>query len=131
MCLAFRPSAAAAELPDTGVSGVYEAMVGTDDAEELVKLLHRVRFSRRCAEGSLDVADATKIYGVDSALRSIRMQNGAIDSHGLVRILEWETPLGPGVAYAPPETIGQRMLVMRTEDIFRLDDVYNDLRGRR
>lgn len=120
--------ATAAEPPDTGVSGVYEAMVGTDDAEVLVRYFTEFGFAT-VAEASLTAAEAGEIYGVDSALRSIRMQNGAIDSHGLVRILEWETPLGPGVAYAPPETIGQRMLVMRTEDIFRLDDVYDDLRG--
>lgn len=119
--------AVATELPDTGVSGVYEAMVGTADAEELVRYFAEFGFTT-VAEASLSAAEAKEIYGVDSALRSIRMQNGSIDSHGLVRILEWETPLGPGVAYAPPETIGQRMLVMRTEEVFRLDDVYNDLR---
>jgi len=117
----------AAELPDTGVSGVYEAMIGTHDAEKLIRYFTEFGYTA-VAEASLGAAEAMEIYGVDSALKSIRMQNGAIDSHGLVRILEWETALGPGVAYAPPETIGQRMLVMRTEDIFRLDDVYNDLR---
>ena len=119
--------AVAVELPDTGVSGVYEAMVGTDDAEALVRYFGEFGFTA-VAEASLTAAAAKEIYGVDSALRSIRLQNGAIDSHGLVRILEWEAPLGPGVGYAPPETVGQRMLVMRTEDVFRLDDVYNDLR---
>ena len=117
----------AADLPDTGVSGVYEAMVGTDDAEGLVRYFNEFGFTT-VNEATLTAADAAEIYGVGSALRSIRMQNGAIDSHGLVRILEWEAPLGPGVAYAPPETIGQRMLVMRTENVFRLDDVYTDLR---
>ncbi len=118
----------AVELPDTGVSGVYEVMVGTDDGDELVRYFSEFGFTV-VAEGELSTADAQRVYGVDSALRSIRLQNGAIDSHGLVRILEWDTPLGPGVGYAPPETIGQRMLVMRTEDVFRLDDVYDDLRN--
>jgi len=127
VCLAFLPVAAASELPDTGVSGVYEAMVGTDDAEGLVRYFNEFGFTV-VAEGGLSTVDAKRVYGVDSALRSIRMQNGEIDSHGLVRILEWATPLGPGVGYAPPETIGQRMIVMRTEDIFRLDDVFTDLR---
>ncbi len=128
VCLAFLSVAVAAEPPDTGVSGVYEALVGTADAAELVRYFNEFGYVM-VAEASLSAAEAGEIYGVDSALRSIRMQNGAIDSHGLVRILEWETPLGPGVGYAQPETIGQRMLVMRTEDVFRLDDVYNDLRG--
>lgn len=121
-------SATAADLPDTGVSGVYEVMVGTDDADALVRYFSEFGFTA-LAEGSVTADQAGQIYGVPSALRSVRMINGDIDSHGLVRILEWETPLGPGVGYGPPETIGQRMLVMRTEDIFRLEDVYNDLRA--
>jgi hypothetical protein len=121
------PAAHAAEPPDTGVSGVYEAMIGTGDADEVVRYFNEFGFSA-VAEGELSAADAEQIYGVGSALRSIRMQNGEIDSHGLVRILEWEKPLGPGVDYGPPETIGQRMLVMRTEDIFRLNDVFTDVR---
>jgi hypothetical protein len=118
----------AAELPDTVVSGVYEAMVGATEADELARYFAEFGF-RKVADGSLSADEAREVYGVDSALRSFRLQNGEIDSHGLVRILEWAEPLGPGVGYAPPETIGQRMLVMRTEDIFRLDDVYNDLRA--
>jgi len=125
--LALTSVVVAAGLPDTGVSGVYEVMVGTDDAEGLVRYFNEFGFTT-VNEATLTATDAAKIYGVASALRSIRMQNGDIDSHGLVRILGWETLLGPGVAYAPPETIGQRMMVMRTEDIFRLDDVFTDLR---
>jgi catechol 2,3-dioxygenase-like lactoylglutathione lyase family enzyme len=126
-CLVVVAVASAGELPDTGVSGVYEVMVGTADATELVRYFNEFGFTA-VSEADLSAAGAEKIYGVASALRSVRMRNGAIDSHGLVRILEWATPLGPGVGYAPPETIGQRMLVMRTEDIFRLNDVFSDLR---
>jgi hypothetical protein len=68
-----------AELPDTGISGVYEAMIGTDDAELLVKYFAEFGFSQ-VAEGSFTSAEALEVYGVDSALRSIRMQNGEIDS---------------------------------------------------
>ena len=121
------PAARATELPDTGVSGVYEAMIGTDDADRLIAYFAEFGFSR-VADGSLTAAEAKRVYGVESALTSIRLQNGDIDNHGLVRILEWEEPLGPGVGYGPPETIGQRMLVMRTEDIFRLHDVFTDVR---
>jgi len=122
------PLVRAADLPDTGVSGVYEVMVGTGDAAELVRYFNEFGFTT-VAEAELSAADAEKVYGVASVLRSIRMQNGDIDSHGLLRILEWEESLGPGVGYGPPETIGQRMLVMRTEDVFRLNDVFSDLRS--
>ena len=114
-------------LPDTGISGVYEVMVGTDNAQQLVEYFTEFGFSVT-RDASIDAQSAEKLYGVQSGLRSIRMQNGAIDSHGLLRILEWEQPLGPGVGYAPPETVGQRMAVMRTRDIFRLYDTFQDLR---
>ncbi len=117
------------ELPETGISGVYEVMVGTDDAEQLVEYFTEFGFSVK-NEASIDGASAQKLYGVNSGLRSIRMQNGAIDSHGLLRILEWEQPLGAGVGYAPPETVGQRMAVMRTRDIHRVHDTFLDLRNK-
>ena len=117
------------ELPETGISGVYEVMVGTDDAGQLVEYFTEFGFSVK-NEARIDATVAGELYGVDSGLRSIRMQNGAIDSHGLLRILEWEQPLGRGVGYAPPETIGQRMAVMRTRDIFRLHDTFLDLRNK-
>lgn len=128
MVLLSTPSVRAVELPDTGVSGVYEVIIGTDDAETLERYFAEFGF-HRVAAGSLTAERATQVYGVDSALRSLRLQNGEIDSHGLVRILEWDQPLGPGVGYAPPETIGHRMAVMRTEDIFRLHDVFTDVRA--
>ena len=113
--------------PETGISGVYEVMVGTDDAQSLVTYFREFGFEIQ-REASVPSEVAELLYGVASDLYSIRMQNGAIDSHGLLRILEWSQPLGPGVGYAPPETVGQRMSVMRTRDIFRLHDVFLDLR---
>ena len=117
------------ELPETGISGVYEVMVGTDDAAQLIEYFTEFGFSVK-NEARTDAETAQNLYGVNSGLRSIRMQNGAIDSHGLLRILEWEQPLGRGVGYAPPETVGQRMAVMRTRDIFRLHDTFLDLRNK-
>ena len=128
----FLPGQSAAQdhtLPETGIGGVYEVMVGTDNAQQLVEYFTEFGFSVT-RDASIDAQAAQKLYGVRSGLRSIRMQNGAVDSHGLLRILEWEQPLGPGVGYAPPETVGQRMAVMRTRDIFRLYDTFLDLRNK-
>jgi len=115
------------DLPDTGVSGVYEVMVGAEDASVYERYFAEFGFVV-VARGEIDAERAYTLYGVRSDLRSVRMQNGEIDSHGLLRILEWQEGLGPGVGYAPPETIGMRMAVMRTEDIFRLDDTYRAAR---
>ena len=115
--------------PDTGISGVYEVMVGVDDADTAIQYFRTFGF-RVVAEAAIQRQVAQEIYGVDSALRAYRLQNGDVDAHGLLRILAWETPLGPGVGFAPPETVGTRMAVMRTEDIFRITDVFTDLRDR-
>ncbi|MCS6967350.1 MAG: hypothetical protein RMJ44_02900 [Cytophagales bacterium] len=110
-------------LPDTGISGVYEVMVGTDRPQYHIRYFREFGF-RVVDSASLTAAQAKAIYGVDSPLKSYRLQNGEVDSHGLLRLLAWEKPLGPGVGYAVPETIGQRMAVMMTKDIMRLVDIY-------
>ena len=122
------PAAAAAPLPDTGISGVYEVVVGTRDADRLVKYFEQFGF-RPVREVQLSAARGASLYGVESAARVIRMQSGEIDAHGLLRIVQWAQGLGEGVGLAPPETIGQRMAVMRTRDIFRLHDIFSDARA--
>ena len=117
----------AAERPDTGISGVYEVMVGVANAASAIEYFAQFGFAV-VNSAEVPARRASEIYGVDSALRSFRLQNGEVDAHGLLRILEWTTPLGPGVGFAPPETVGTRMAVMRTLDIFRLADVFTDLR---
>lgn len=117
----------AAKLPNTGISGVYEVMLGTDNADYPLKYFADFGF-KVTDTASLEASDAKKIYGVNSQLTSYRLQNGSIDSHGLLRILVWDEPLGEGIGYAPVETIGSRIAVMRTNDIFRLYDIYKTAR---
>jgi hypothetical protein len=111
-------------LPETGISGVYEVMMGVNDAQYAKNYFADYGFSI-VDSATLSAADALKIYGVNSALKSYRLQNGDIDSHGLLRLLVWENPLGNGVGYAVPETVGQRLAVMMTSDIYRLYDIYS------
>lgn len=115
------------KLPNTGISGVYEVMLGVRNAEYALKYFEEFGF-RVVKQAELSKKKALSLYGVPSKLMAYRLQNGKIDSHGLLRILVWDKPLGSGVGYAPPETIGQRMSVMLTKDIFRLTDSYNAAR---
>jgi hypothetical protein len=112
-----------AQLPETGISGVYEVMVGTKDAPWMIKYFGEYGFT---VKDSAQFADnqSLELYGVKSGLKSYRLQNANIDSHGLLRILVWEKPLGDGVGFNIPETIGSRMAVMMTKDIIRLVDIY-------
>lgn len=114
-------------VPNTGISGVYEAMVAVTDASYYI--LYFAEFGFKVTDSAVITKEqALKLYGVPSALKSYRLQNGDIDSHGLIRLLVWEQPLGPGVGYSEPETIGSRMFVMKTADIMRLTDIYEMLR---
>lgn len=112
---------------DTGISGVYEVMIGTDDAKPLIKFLSQFGF-KQVKQGTYSAKQSNELYGVNSELISFRLQNGNVDSHGLIRVLQWKNLVGKGVGYAQPETVGQRMMVMRTKDIFRLHDIFSDAR---
>jgi hypothetical protein len=110
-------------LPDTGISGVYEVIVGTVSAKDEIRNFKEYGF-RVIDSVQISENQAFEIYGVKSELKSYRLQNGNIDSHGLMRILEWKKPLGKGVGYVGPEVIGVRMSVMMTKDVIRLLDIY-------
>ncbi len=114
-------------LPETGISGLYEVMVGVKDINYTLKYFGEYGF-RVIDSAETSENDALKIYGVKSKLKSYRLQNGEVDAHGLLRIFVWEKPLGDGVGYTVPETLGSRMAVMLTSDIFRLNDIYKAAR---
>jgi hypothetical protein len=115
------------QLPDTGISGLYETIFGIKDGAYAVRYFREFGF-RIVDSASVSAERAQALYGVNSAAKVYRLQNGEIDSHGLIRLWVWEKPTGPGVGYGIPETIGSRMAVMMTSDIMRLYDVYSALR---
>ena len=95
--------------------GVFEVVIGTDD------LLGQVRwwtqFGYRIGErGALAAAEAEALYGVASAARSVRMRHQDAD-HGLVRLVEWERPTGPGLGTAPLRVQGSRWTAMLSADV--------------
>jgi len=112
------------EIPDTGISGLYEVVLATDDLAYALKYFAEFGF-RKIAESSLTADRAKSIYGYHSGMQSVRLQNGSVDSHGLLRLIRWEKPLNKGLQFSKPRTIGQRISVMMTEDIFRLHDIYS------
>jgi hypothetical protein len=118
----------AQKLPDTGISGVYEVMLGAKEASFSIRYFREYGFSV-IDSARIGEEDAFRLYGVRSRLTSYRLQNDTIDSHGLLRLLIWEKPLGNGVGYTEPESIGTRMAVMMTADITRLYDVYSAMRA--
>lgn len=110
-------------VPDTGISGLYEVCYGTDNPEYAIKYF--AEFGFHVKQESVFSQDQSEVlYGYAKGLRSMRLQNGDIDSHGLLRLLVWDSIKHDGVSFAPPRTIGQRMAVMKTSDIYRIKDVF-------
>lgn len=111
----------------TGISGVYEVVLAVEDIQYSIKYWNQYGF-KVIDSSELNADQAMTLYGVKSGLKTYRMQNGDIDSHGLLRLWKWEKHIGPGVGYSEPETIGSRMAVMKTHDIMRLYDIYDFLK---
>jgi len=128
LCSILNLNAQRDSIPNTGISGVYEVVMGTNNAAYAIRYFNEFAF-RLIDSSIINKSQSLTIYGVASAAKSYRLQNGLIDSHGLLRIIEWDQPLGNGVGYTEPETVGQRMSVMLTKDIIRLEDVYKMLRA--
>ncbi|MCS6807433.1 MAG: hypothetical protein RML40_01720 [Bacteroidota bacterium] len=110
-------------LLDTGISGVYEVFLATDKPDYALRYFAEFGFTVRDS-AVLSAAQVKSLYGIETTLKAYRLQNGEIDTHGLLRIMVWGKPLGRGVGYSIPETIGSRMAVMMTKDIIRIVDVY-------
>ena len=68
-------------------------MIGVDAAGPSIDYFAEFGF-RVVAEASLSAEEAKSLYGVDSSASVYRLQNGSIDAHGLLRIIEWEGTTG-------------------------------------
>ncbi len=100
------------------LTGVYEVMIGVPELEQAAR--HWAAFGYRPgARGRLSASAADALYGVPSALESLRLEHQGANS-GLVRLMHWDRPLGPGLAMAPLRVTGCRWSVQRTEQLLAL-----------
>jgi uncharacterized glyoxalase superfamily protein PhnB len=77
------------------VGGLHEVCVGVPDLE--IAAADFAAYGCRPAEtGTLDAAGARSLYGVDSAVRSLRLSHQQSD-HGLVRLMQWDRPINEGL----------------------------------
>lgn len=75
--------------------GLYECLVGVPDLA--AGIAYYERFGCRAGPfGELDASAARALYGVDSAVRSVRLLHQDAD-HGLVRLMQWERPANAGL----------------------------------
>jgi catechol 2,3-dioxygenase-like lactoylglutathione lyase family enzyme len=101
------------------VGGLYEICVGAPDLAE--SIAYYERFGCRAGRfGALDAGAARALYGVDSALRSVRLHHLDAD-HGLVRLMQWDRPRNDGLGVDPNlRCAGSRWGVRLTANVLNL-----------
>ena len=88
------------------IGGLHEVCYGVPDLEAAVAYWQAFGY-KVVAKGSLDAEHATILYGVKSAVESVRLQHLEAD-HGRIRLMRWESPLSGGVGLAPLRGHGSR-----------------------
>jgi uncharacterized glyoxalase superfamily protein PhnB len=96
------------------ISGVFEGVIGTTDPVPLIQYYEQWGY-RVGTIGTLSAADAKRLYGVNSAVRGIRLSHGSAD-HGLIRLMVWDAPLSTGVGMRPMRVEGSRWTASMTAD---------------
>ncbi|MSO98561.1 MAG: VOC family protein [Rhodospirillaceae bacterium] len=97
------------------IGGLYEIAVGVSDLEQALAFWRAFGYVPG-PRGRLEAAASTELYGVTSALESVRLHHGKA-THGLIRLLRWDMPVGTGLGHAPLRSTGSRWSVHKTDDI--------------
>jgi hypothetical protein len=97
------------------VGGIYDIGVGVTNLDEAYDFWASCGY-RRGAQGSLTTAESRTLYGVESAVTSVRLLHQDATA-GLIRLMKWEQPTGAGLQMAPLRTHGCRWSVHRTDNI--------------
>jgi hypothetical protein len=106
-------------------SGLYEHVHGVPTLAEAIAYWAVLGYEE-VGRGALAADEAAALYGVHSAVASVRLAHRAGDAHGLVRLLQWEQPLGDGLGYAKPLVAGSRWTAFGTTDTIRVREAYED-----
>lgn len=97
------------------IQGIYEIGIGCQDARSQVEYWEQ--FGYRIGQtGGLSAEAANKLYGVNSALQSVRLFHQEVD-HGLIRLMVWENPTNNGLEMSSIKMKGTRWGTALTADI--------------
>ncbi|MEM9490397.1 MAG: VOC family protein [Myxococcota bacterium] len=97
------------------IGGVYEIAIGTRDARATIDYWTQFGYTEG-VRGQLDAGATRALYGVDSPLSSVRLRHQNAD-HGLIRVMQWQRPLGDGLAMHLMRARGNRWAAMLTTDV--------------
>lgn len=100
------------------IAGLYEVGIGVRDL--IPQIQYWQQFGYRIGQvGTLPAETAQALYGVPSALRSIRLYHQDAD-HGLIRLMAWEQPVNEGLQMASMKGRGNRWATSLTRDLLNL-----------
>ncbi|MGA1383531.1 MAG: VOC family protein [Steroidobacteraceae bacterium] len=101
------------------IGGLHEVCVGVPDLDEAIADF--TAYGCHPADsGSLESAESLALYGVDSAVRSVRLSHQQSD-HGLVRLMQWDRPLNDGLGMGDNlRCVGSRWGVRVTTSAYNL-----------
>ncbi len=103
---------------DSKIEGIYEVCIGTKDPTPMVQ--YWKQFGYRIGQvGELSASIAQELYGVNSALRSLRLYHQNAD-HGLIRLMIWENPTNEGLGLSPMKMKGTRWATSLTADVLKI-----------
>ncbi|MBD2206050.1 VOC family protein [Calothrix sp. FACHB-1219] len=106
------------QLPQSTITGIYELCIGITDP--IYAIQYWEQFGYRIGKvGELSVDVAKQLYGVNSALRSIRLYHQDAD-HGLIRLMIWQNPINRGLGTASMKIKGNRWATALTADILTI-----------
>lgn len=100
------------------VGGLYEIGVGVPDLEAAIAFWRAFGYAPG-PRGNLTADQAHQLYGVASSLTSVRLHHQSAQQ-GLIRLLAWQKPVGPGLGHAPLRSTGSRWSVHRTDDVMNV-----------
>ncbi|MBD2502235.1 VOC family protein [Anabaena azotica] len=104
--------------PPLAIAGIYEVCIGVPDP--IFAIQYWEQFGYRVGQvGQLPPTAAYQLYGVDSALRSIRLYHQNAD-HGLIRLMVWQTPTNPGLGLTSMKVKGNRWATTLTADVLTI-----------
>ncbi|MGK7906711.1 MAG: VOC family protein [Synechococcus sp.] len=100
------------------ITGIYEVCIGV--REPIPQIQYWEQFGYRIGQvGNLASDAATKLYDVNSPLRSIRLFHQNAD-HGLIRLMVWNEPVNEGLGMDSMKVKGNRWATSLTDDVLNV-----------
>lgn len=100
------------------IGGIYEVCIGVP--EPISAIQYWEQFGYRVGKiGNLIPAVSQQLYGVNSALQSIRLHHQNAD-HGLIRLMVWQNPTNAGLGMGSMKVKGNRWATSLTADLLSI-----------